>query len=61
VGRREGVEAGRGALSEGLRRLFEEKEREALNAGRREEALAIAVAGRLTLGIPNSQRSGSHY
>jgi len=56
VGKREGVEAGRKALVEGLRRLFEEKERAALNAGRGEEALAIAVAGRLTLGIVNSQR-----
>jgi len=55
VGKREGVEAGRKALVEGLRRLFEEKERAALNAGRGEEALAIAVAGRLTLGIVNSQ------
>jgi len=55
VGRREGVEAGRRTLVEGLRRLFEEGEREALNAGRGEEALTVAVAGRLTLGIVNSQ------
>jgi len=56
VGKMRGVEAGRRALVEGLRRLFEEKEREALNAGRSDEALAIAVAGRLTLGIVNSQK-----
>jgi len=56
VGRREGVKAGRKALVEGLRRLFEEKEREALSTGRSEEALAIAVAGRLMLDIVNSPR-----
>ena len=55
VGRGEGVEAGRRALVEGLRRLFEERERETLNAGRNEEALAIAVTSRLMLGIVNSQ------
>jgi len=56
VGRGEGVEAGRRALVEGLKRLFEEREQEALSAGRSEEALAIAVAGRLLLGIVNSPR-----
>jgi len=55
VGRGEDVEAVRRALVEGLRRLFEEREREALNAGRLDDALAIAVAGRLTVGIVNSQ------
>jgi len=55
MGRREGVEAGRRALVEGLKRFFEEREREALNAGRSEEALAIAMAGRLLLGIVDSQ------
>jgi len=54
VGKREGVEAGRRALVEGLRHLFEEKEREALNVGRSDEALAIAVAGRLMVGVVNS-------
>jgi len=49
VGREEGVGASRRALVEGLRRLFEGKEREAFNAGRRGEALAVAVAGRLLL------------
>jgi len=53
VGKREGVEAGRRALVEGLRHLFEEKERE---AGYSEEALAIAVAGRLMVDIVNSPR-----
>jgi len=56
VKRGEGVEAGRRALVEGLRRLFEEKEWEALNAGRLDDALAIAVAGRLLLGIVNSPK-----
>jgi len=56
VGRKEGVEAGRRALVEGLRRLFEEREGEALSAGRLDDALAIAVAGRLTLGIVDSPR-----
>gem|GEM_PF-6059086 len=56
VGKREGVESGRKALVEGLKRLFEEKEREALDAGRSDEALAIAVAGRLLIGIVNSPR-----
>ena len=55
VGRKEGVETGRRALVEGLRRLFKEREREALNAGRRDEALTIAVAGRLLLDLVNSQ------
>jgi len=55
VGKKEGVETGRRALVEGLRRLFEEREREALNAGRRDEALTIAVAGRLLLDIVNGQ------
>jgi len=55
VGKRgKNVEAGRKVLVEGLRRLFEKKEREALSAGRSEEALAIAVTSRLTLGIVNS-------
>jgi len=49
VGRGKGVEAGRRALFEGLERLFEEKEREALGVGRQGEALALAVAGRLLL------------
>jgi len=53
VGKRD-VEAGRRALVEGLRRLFEEKERKALSAGRLDDALAIAVTGRLTVGIVNS-------
>jgi len=56
VGRREGIEAGRRTLVEGLSRLFEEREKEALNAGRLDDALAIAVAGRLMLGIVNSPR-----
>jgi len=56
VGRGEDVEAGRRALVEGLRRLFEAREREALNAGRLDDALAIAVAGRLMVDIVNSPR-----
>jgi len=55
VEKREGVEVGRRVLVEGLRRLFEEKEREALNAGRLDDALAIAVASRLMVGVVNSQ------
>jgi len=49
AGREGGAEVGRRALLESLKRLFEEKEREAFNAGRRGEALAVAVAGRLLL------------
>jgi len=56
VGRREGVEAGRRVLVEGLRHLFEEREQEALGAGRLDDALAIAVAGRLMVGIVYSPR-----
>jgi len=56
VGKRDGVEEGRKALVEGLKHLFEEKEREALNVGRSDDALAIAVAGRLMVGIVNSQK-----
>jgi len=56
VGSKEGVEAGRRTLVEGLRHLFEEREQEAFNADRREEALAIAVASHLLLGIVNSPR-----
>jgi len=56
VGKVKGVEAGRRALVEGLKHLFEEKEREALSAGRHYDALAIAVAGRLMVGIVDSPR-----
>jgi len=49
AGREGGVGAGRRALFEGLERLFEEKEREALEVGGQVEALALAVAGRLLL------------
>jgi len=49
------VEAGRRALVKGLEDLFKKKEREALNAGCLDDALAIAVAGRLLLGIVNSR------
>jgi len=53
VGRRNGVEAGRKLLVEGLRRLFKEKEERAAS---NYEALEIAVAGRLLLDIVNSPR-----
>jgi len=53
---KEDIQAGRKVLVEGLRRLFEEREREALNASHSDGALAIAVAGRLMVDIVNSPR-----